>query len=99
MVLPKKKDPSLTNRRLSEFKLPTKSSRMLDVLKSQYIIGVSAPCKKARPLAAPTEIFNLVSHVKDSEIPVISNHTKQDQYNLALFNEKLDKKWISVRPS
>ena len=37
------------------------------------------------------EIFNLVSHVKDSEIPVISNHTKQDQYNLAFFNEKLDK--------
>lgn len=29
------------------------------------MIGFSAPCKKARPLAAPIVIFNLVAHGSD----------------------------------
>lgn len=50
---------------------PTESSRMLEVLKSLYMTGFSAPCRKASPLAAPIAIFNLVPHGNDIEIPAI----------------------------
>lgn len=33
--------------------------------------GFSAPCKKARPLAAPIAIFILVPHGNDIESPVV----------------------------
>lgn len=72
----KKTKATLTRR--GKIRLLTESNRTLDVLKSRYMTGVSAPCKKARPLAAPIAIFNLVPHAKDSEIPVIRNRTVQN---------------------
>ena len=33
--------------------------------------GFSAPCKKARPLAAPIAILNLVPHGNDTDNPEI----------------------------
>jgi len=35
--------------------------------------GVSAPCKKASPLAAPIAIFSLVPHGSDIESPAQNN--------------------------
>lgn len=49
----------------------TESSKMLEVLKSRYMTGVSASCKKARPLAAPIAILSLVPHGNDKDNPVI----------------------------
>lgn len=43
---------------------------MLEVLKSRYITGLSAPCKKARPFAAPMAIFNLVPHGNETDNPI-----------------------------
>lgn len=47
----------------------TESSKMLEVLKSRYITGFSAPCKKAKPFAAPIAIFNLVAHANETDNP------------------------------
>jgi hypothetical protein len=52
----------------------TESSKMLDVLKSRYMTGFSAPCKKASPLAAPIAIFILVPHGNVVDTP---NDTKE----------------------
>lgn len=49
----------------------TESNKILEVLKSRYITGLSAPCKNASPLAAPIAIFNLFPHGRQTEIPVL----------------------------
>lgn len=43
----------------------TESSKILEVLKSRKMTGFLAACKKARPLAAPIVIFNLVAQGSD----------------------------------
>ena len=48
---------------------------MFEDLKSRYITGLSASCRKARPFAAPNAIFILVDHGKVAEYP---------KYNLKL---------------
>lgn len=42
---------------------------MFDDLKSLYITGLSASCRKANPFAAPKAIFILVDHGKVVEYP------------------------------
>lgn len=44
---------------------------MFEALKSRNMIGFSAPCRKARPLAAPIAIFIRVAHGSEAEIPII----------------------------
>lgn len=53
----------------------TESRRIFEALKSRYITGFSAPCKKARPLAAPILIFNLVPHGNEIDIPASLFHS------------------------
>ena len=46
---------------------------MFEALKSRYMTGFSASCKKERPLAAPSAIFILDDHGNETEYPVITN--------------------------
>jgi len=43
---------------------------MFEALKSRYITGLSASCRKVRPLAAPNAIFILVDHGMAAEYSV-----------------------------
>jgi hypothetical protein len=47
----------------------TESNKMFEALKSRYMTGFSASCRKARPFAAPRAIFILVDHGSDTEYP------------------------------
>jgi hypothetical protein len=47
----------------------TELSKMLEALKSRYMTGFSAPCKKASPLAAPIAINSLIPHGNVVDIP------------------------------
>lgn len=60
---------------------------MFEVLKSRYITGCSAPCKKARPLAAPIAIFTLVPHGNDIDIPSIIMSNLENQILIEARNE------------
>lgn len=57
----------------------TASNKILDVLKSRYITGLSASSwRKARPFAAPSAIFILMDHGRGSD-PVHAPHDKQNR--------------------
>jgi len=54
----------------------TESNRILEVLKSLYMIGFSASsCRNARPFAAPSIIFNLIAQVRGADRPAKIQHT------------------------
>ncbi|GER54741.1 pyridoxal-dependent decarboxylase [Striga asiatica] len=44
--------------------------RTFEVLKSRYMTGLSAPCKNAKPFAAPIAIFSLVAHAREIDSPM-----------------------------
>lgn len=44
---------------------------MFEALKSLYITGFSASWRKAKPLAAPSAIFILVDHGRETEYPAV----------------------------
>lgn len=60
----------------------TESSKTLEVLKSRYMTGCSAPCKNARPLAAPIAIFTLVPQGRDIEIPTTIVNCLWSEYRI-----------------
>ena len=74
----------------------TESNKMFEALKSLYITGFSASCRKARPFAAPRAIFILVDQGNETEYPGIpeilvqfSNSRQKKQKNvISIMNTK-----------